>query len=132
MHVVLCLDDRNGMLFNARRLSSDAAVCRRVCENHSGRLWVNHYSAKLFSNMDVCVDDAFLQKAEQTDTCFVENLDFTEWLPRVLSITIYRWNRHYPSDVKLPQSLLEDFRLTQTKEFAGNSHEMITEEQYIR
>ena len=51
MHMVICLDDRNGMLFNGRRLSSDKAVCSRIREKAQGRLWMNAYSAKLFEKI---------------------------------------------------------------------------------
>lgn len=132
MHFILCLDDRNGMLFNNRRLSSDAVVCQRVFEQHAGSLWMDRCSAKLFADMEVCADEAFLQKAAAGDTCFVESLDFIGHLPQASSITVYRWNRHYPSDVKLPAQLLADWKLCKKTDFPGNSHETITEEVYTR
>lgn len=132
MHIVICLDERNGISFNQRRLSSDQVVCQRVLAQHSGRLMMSNYSAKLFVQMDIYADDAFLRSAATDDTCFVENLEFTEYLPEVLSITVYRWNRHYPSDLKLPQSLFDEWRLKQRTDFAGNSHETITEERYVK
>ena len=132
MHIVICLDDKNGILFNSRRVSSDIAVCQRVLQQHTGRLMMNSYSAKLFSDDSVCVDEDFLQNAGEADTCFVENLDFTDRSHCISAITIYRWNRHYPSDVKLPRDFLTGWTLLQTEEFAGNSHETITEERYIK
>ena len=132
MHIVLCLDDKNGILFNARRLSSDLAVCKRIVAQHSGRLMMNSYSAKLFSDADVLVDDEFLKNAHAEDTCFVENLDFAKYLQDISSITIYRWNRHYPSDVKLPERLLTDWKLIENIDFAGKSHDTITEQRYMR
>ena len=132
MHIVVCLDDRNGLQFNKRRLSSDQAVCQRVLAQHSGRLMMNSYSAKLFAGEELCVDDAFLQYAAPVDTCFVENLDFMEFLPEIVSITVYRWNRKYPSDVKLPQTLLDGLKLVEKTDFTGNSHEMITQERYVK
>lgn len=130
MHIVICLDDRNGMLFNGRRLSSDKAVCRRILDNVQGCLWMNTYSAKLFESEQVCVDASFLELAEQTDTCFVENADVCPWLSKAETITIYRWNRHYPSDVKLPENALNGRQLISTQEFPGNSHDIVTEEIY--
>lgn len=132
MHVVICLDERDGISFNNRRLSSDKAVYQRIFAQHSGKLWMNSYSAKLFAEMDVCVNDAFLNHAAAEDTCFVESLDFVDFLPHTVSITVYRWNRHYPSDVKFPQSLLKSWTLKEQKDFAGNSHEIITEERYVK
>ncbi len=132
MHIVICLDERNGISFNKRRLSSDQVVCQRVFAQHSGRLMMSSYSAMLFAQMDIYADDAFLRNAAVDDTCFVENLEFTEYLPEVLSITVYRWNRHYPSDLKFPRSLLDEWSLKQKTDFAGNSHETITEERYVK
>ena len=60
MHIVICLDDRNGMLFNGRRLSSDKIVCHRILDNVQGRLWMNACSAKLFEGEQICVDTSFL------------------------------------------------------------------------
>ena len=78
------------------------------------------------------MDDLFLEYTTADDTCFVEDLAFTEYLPLVSSITIYRWNRHYPSDVKFPQQLLDEWKWIQSTDFPGNSHEKITQERYIR
>lgn len=132
MQVVICLDERNGVQFNRRRLSSDAALCSRVAAQCTGRLMMNRYSAKLFTGFDICVDDGFLNNALTDDTCFVEDMAFLPYLHQVDTITVYRWNRHYPSDVKFPQQLLAEWKLTQKTDFPGNSHETITEERYIR
>lgn len=132
MHIVLCLDDRDGILFNHRRVSSDMEVCRRVLAEHSGRLLMNGYSAKLFDNADICAEERFLYKATVEDTCFVEDLEFVDHFAKVSSVTIYRWNRHYPSDVKFPQELLANWSMIECVDFAGNSHDNITKERYVR
>ena len=132
MHIVLCMDERNGMLFNRRRVSSDRAVSSRVLQHVTGRLLVSNYSAKLFEDAEVCIDDSLLENAGQGDTCFVENLDFVQCLDRIATITVYRWNRHYPADTKLPQHILDAFTLTESEDFPGNSHDVITEEKYVK
>ena len=132
MHIVLCLDDRNGMLFNKRRLSSDKAVCEKILETAVGNVWMNTYSAKLFADANICVDDVFLDKAATEDICFVEDLAFLPRMEQIQSITVYRWNRHYPSDVKCPEELFENWILTEKVDFPGNSHEIITQEKYAR
>ena len=51
MKIIICLDDKNGMLFAARRQSRDSALCERVIGLSKGsRLYMNEYSAKLFSD----------------------------------------------------------------------------------
>ncbi len=132
MHIILCLDDRNGMLFNRRRLSSDRVVCQRVAENAQGKLWMNSYSAKLFADHEICIDEDFLQKADLGDSCFVESPDFVEKAENIESITVYRWNRAYPSDKKIPADVLAQWHLSASTDFPGNSHETITEEKYTR
>lgn len=131
MHIIVCLDDRNGMLFNKRRLSSDRALCQRITEQAAGKLWMNAYSARLFENADICVDEAFLEKAAAGDTCFVENVDITPYADQAETVTVYRWNRTYPSDVKFPVDLFDgSWTLTGKTDFPGNSHQIITEECY--
>lgn len=132
MHIVICLDDRDGMMFNKRRLSSDKAVCQRITEQAAGQLWMNSYSAKLFEPDSVCVDEDFLAKAGEGDTCFAETPDFTDFEEKIQSVTVYRWNRAYPADKKLPAGFLSRWQLQETVDFPGNSHDTVTEEKYTR
>ena len=49
MNLIVCIDDRGGMLFNRRRQSSDRYVTERILDMaRDGRLLVNSYTAKLF------------------------------------------------------------------------------------
>ena len=134
MKIIVCLDDRDGYLFMKRRQSRDSALCDRVLARTKGAvLWMNSYSAPLFSNADLCVDDEFLDKAGVGDFCFVENCEMTPYLDRAEEVWIYRWNRHYPADVRFPMDMVRDrWTLKETYEFPGSSHEMITEEVYGR
>lgn len=132
MHIIVCVDDKNGILFNKRRLSSDRVLCQRILSQTAGkRLWMNAYSAKLFTGADICVDDAFLEKAGAEDICFIENADITPFVSGIHAVTVYRWNRTYPSDVKFPAALFENrWKLERREDFSGYSHEVITEERY--
>ena len=134
MRIIVCLDERDGMLFNKRRQSSDMTVCRQILEQAAGAgLRMNPYSAKLFSDLDpqIAGSDDFLEKAEDA-WCFVENADITPYISQITAITIYRWNRRYPSDVKFPIHLFADrWKLTGSRDFPGNSHETITREDYV-
>ena len=56
MIAAICLEDRNGLLFNGRRLSRDRAQqedLMTVCG--AGRLWISPFSAPLFP-ADVYLD----------------------------------------------------------------------------
>lgn len=134
MHLILCLDDRNGMLFAGRRQSTDRILCRHILQMAGdNKLWMNAYSAGQFEkplNATVCND--FLEKAGENDYCFVENADVLSCLPKTRKLIIYRWNRVYPSDVKFPAEELSRWQKVSEFEFPGYSHERITQEVYIR
>lgn len=128
MDVIVIVDAKNGMLFNKRRQSRDKAVCEKMLEYAAGRkIWMNSYSAKLFSEEKIIVDEDFLQK--DPDICFVENCDISPYVDKVETLILFHWNREYPAD----QYLMVDFtewNLIHSEEFKGNSHEKITMEVY--
>lgn len=133
MRLVVCVDDRGGMSFGGRRQSQDRVLRARIVESAKGRrLWMNAYSAKQFSEFDgLFVDESFLRRAEEEDVCFQELGDVD--LRGVSRLTVYRWNRHYPSDKTFPcDPEACGFRRVSTVEFAGSSHEKITEDVYER
>ena len=134
MTVIVCVDDDNGMMFNHRRQSQDKLLRERVISHLKGNsLWMNIYSAEQFSDYadSITVDDAFLQKAAPDDYCFVEDQNLTSYLNNINRIILYKWNRSYPADFKFTISL-SDWTLLSSIEFAGSSHEKITEEIYVR
>jgi hypothetical protein len=94
---------------------------------------MNTYSAKLFENKAVIVFDDPIEKAMSEDYIFVENMDLNGILHRFTKVILFKWNRIYPSDLQFPMDELQSqFKLTFTKDFPGNSHEMITQEVYVR
>ncbi len=135
MHLIVCIDDDAGMLFNHRRQSQDRELRKRILEVTSGKkLWMNHYSQKQFEKDDtsnISYDDNFLAEAVTGEYCFVETEDLSQYEPLIESIILYRWNRRYPSDLKFNIDLA-DWKLQSTVDFPGASHEKITEEVYIR
>ena len=133
MNVVVCLDDKNGMLFHNRRQSKDRYVCDHLLNYAQGnRLWMNAYSAAQFLQLPqiVSVAEDYLDRADAEDICFVENADLTAFAEKIGTIIVYRWNRVYPADVRLPAELLSARTLTHTEEFLGYSHDKITQEIY--
>ncbi len=135
MNIIVCVDDGMGMAFNSRRQSKDSVLRARIALNMAEkRLLMNDYSAKQFKNdkdVNIVVDNEFFANAEDGDWCFVENTDIAPFESQIKALTIYRWNRAYPSDLKLTLDL-SAFSLQSTYEFAGTSHEKITEEVYVR
>ncbi len=135
MIVAICVDDKMGMTLFGRRQSKDRILRERLinrCENC--RLLMNSYSRTQFEeDFPFVVSETFLEDAGEGDVCFVENRDITPFLEKTEKIILYKWNRHYPSDVKFTVSLEESgFVLFESFDFAGSSHENITEEIWIR
>lgn len=129
MQVIITVENRNGMLFNHRRVSRDQKVSERIlayCKEM--KLWMNAYSAKLFeNNPQIRVSETFLEQKDAI--CFVEDQDVTPYLPEVDTIILFHWNRDYPADFFFTVDLSEWNRIHQ-EEFAGKSHEKITMEVY--
>jgi len=133
MKVIVCLDDNNGMMFNNRRQSKDETLRCRIIEKND-HILMNEYSYGQFSQMsagNITVCDDFLDKATDEDTCFVENSNLSDFSDKITAITVYRWNRSYPYDMVFDLDLSQ-YTLTGREDFAGNSHENITEEVYIK
>ena len=130
MTLIVCLDDRDGMLFLKRRQSQDRLLRRRVLLlTESNILWMNAYSARQFTEPapNIRVSETPLQ---MEGFCFAEDVELSDAKPEKL--IIYRWNRHYPADVTFPRRLLEGMTLESRTDFPGSSHEVITEEVYSR
>ena len=125
MKIIVCVDNQNGMMFNHRRQSQDCVLRKRILELTGGKkLWMNAYSQKQFLQVNgnmpkeqeqsgqlgqsgqIQADEAFLEKAGPGEYCFVED-----------------------KDVKMD---LGSWKLAETQEYAGSSHEKITEERYVR
>lgn len=129
MQVIITVENRNGMLFNHRRVSRDQKISERIlayCKEK--KLWMNAYSAKLFeNNPQICVSETFLEQKDAI--CFVEDQDVTPYLPEIDTIILFHWNRDYPADLFFTVDLSEWNRIHQ-EEFAGKSHDKITMEVY--
>ena len=121
MNIIICLDDRNGMMFNKRRQSRDKKVIqnmRELCvESH---LWTSDYSGLLFEMKDVYVTDNFLEHAAEDDYCFIESIDPNEIEVPINKIVVYRWNRVYPADLYCTLDF-SNYKLIDEKEFPGSS-----------
>jgi hypothetical protein len=132
MEIIICLDDNNGMLFNNRRQSRDSKVLWDIKNNLQNSLTIFPFSEKLVSSAEIPYEIMSGSASENT-VLFVEDRGIKEFLPVTNKITVYRWNRVYPADMSLDIVLsAEGFRITQTVDFEGTSHEKITKEVYER
>ena len=151
MIVAVCVDDKNGMMFNKRRQSQDRIQRQHLRKLAEGRMiWMNSYSAVLFlkdseqltaglesgaqeafAQPNICVDEDFLDRAGENEICFVENQSVLEYTEKIEGVILYKWNRVYPSDRFFDLDLSgEEWKLTESEEFEGSSHEKITMEFY--
>lgn len=135
MIAVVCVDEKNGMMFHGRRQSQDRILRENLLLECGGRrLYMNEYSARLFKDnegADIRVSEDFLCDAGEVDFCFAEDTDIGDYLEKIESVILYKWNRRYPADVFLSVSLSEgNWVLERTEEFEGSSHERITKEVY--
>lgn len=129
MTLIVCLDDKNGMMFGSRRQSRDSALVQRIIDLTAGKnLVLSPYSAPLFSEKkELTIADDPAAVCGKEDFLFAENTP----LPTdgIHTLLIYRWNRNYPATRRFNLST-EDFVLAETAEFAGFSHPRITEERW--
>ena len=102
MHLILCLDDRNGMTFNGRKQSRD----RLVTENMENLQQEGEYR-------------------------YLEQWDDTIDLDEIDDIIVYRWNRKDPADHYCPIDF-SYWEIVEEIEFPGYSHEKITRQTYRR
>ena len=133
MKLIVCIDEQGGLLFNKRRQSRDRTLNERILEMTRGaRLFVSPYSAKLFGEgAPLSVSDFPETEAKEGDFYFLEDKGYA--LSDCKEIYLYQWNRRYPSDVTFKHDLKkEGFKCVSKTDFAGYSHEKITEEHYVR
>lgn len=133
MKIVLCLDDNNGMLFNNRRQSRDKTVVEDVVSlARQEELFIAPFSQELFKDYAdrVKIDGDFLKNAPNDAVCFVEDR-LLSGVENITEITVYRWNRVYPSDFCCDVDFSK-FSLVSETEFKGNSHSVITKQIFKR
>lgn len=136
MKIIVCLDDRNGMLFNNRRQSTDRVLNEKIVElTCESTLWLHPFSQRLFEGMsdNICIDERYLELAGQGEFCFIETVDVMPDTKSIEQIIVFRWNRVYPADVRFPAQLLDRFRRKdEILTFPGSSHDKISMEVYSK
>lgn len=131
MKIFICLDDENGIMFNNRRQSRDGKVVEDVIKTvGENTLFIDEYSQTLFNGFEnVVVADKFRDEG----FFFIENRNIEEFCEKISVFTVYRWNRKYPNDFALSFNIEDKgFKLFETSEFEGTSHEKITKEVWVK
>lgn len=136
MIVIVCLDDRGGMLFNHRRQSRDQAVIEDIILTSKGsKLYMKEYTYKMFADLapdHVVVTPELLLKAQTGEYCLVEDMKLQTVSDIIEKLIIYKWNRQYPADFSLDLDLSKEWSLSEITEFVGTSHDKINKEIYIK
>ena len=129
MTLYICLDNKNGLRFNRRRQSRDAVLLEDIRSQLTGSLLVDPFSEKLIREAGI----PYVLPPETAEDFFCEDVPGEALLEQCKKVVLYRWNRHYPADVRWDPDLEErGFSLTETMEFPGKSHEKITREVYVK
>ena len=129
MKLIVCLDERKGMMFNNRRQSRDRVLIDNMIEMiGDNKLYIAPYSESLFENKEIKLKvKTNPLKAADEGWCFIENLPVAEYKDEIETVVIYHWNRHYPGDFFFDLEL-DSYTLESSDELVGSSHEKITKE----
>ena len=127
MILITCIDNRKGIMFNKRRVSKDTLLIERLKGITKGnKIYVSEYSKPLFDGFDNLV--LSIENLTNNDFYFLEDEDYNGNIDKII---IYKWNRDYPAD-KYFDIDLSSYVLISTQDFQGSSHDLITEEIYIK
>lgn len=127
MNLIVCIANNNGIMFNKRRVSKDALLIERLKGiTKENKIYVSEYSKPLFDGFDNLV--LSIENLTNNDFYFLENEGYNGNIDKII---IYKWNRDYPAD-KYFDIDLSSYELISTQDFQGSSHDLITEEIYIK
>lgn len=137
VNIIVCFENSYGMMFNNRRVSRDSVVINDIISCiGTGKLYMNPYSATLFDDEDIelCVNENFLDMAGENDFCFIENKKLIDYKPDIFRVITYSWNRDYPSDMKcdIINYIDDSFDCVAVEDFEGSSHSKVTKKIYIK
>lgn len=127
MILITCIDNRKGIMFNKRRVSKDTLLIERLKGiTKENKIYVSEYSKPLFDGFNNLV--LSIENLTNNDFYFLEDEDYNGNIDKII---IYKWNRDYPAD-KYFDIDLSSYELISTQDFQGSSHDLITEEIYIK
>ena len=134
MKIIVCVDDKGGIMFNHRRQSQDRVLREEILKMTAGKpLWMSSYSAKMFESCrGVSVAEDYLSRAAKGDFCFIEDTaSIAGHADAIEEIILFKWNRVYPADVYFTFPDNYEYKMVESRDFAGFSHEKITQEVYV-
>ena len=135
MIIMTVVDNHGGLCFNQRRQSQDRKLRQRMLEIAGARgIWMDSYSASMVTEEAdrIHTADDFLEQAGCGDFCFVEDKAVLPYADRIEQIILFRWNRAYPADMYFDITLDSPWKLQESHDFSGFSHDTNTEEVYVK
>lgn len=130
MKVIICIDKKQGRMFNKRRQSRDRKVYEDIAKLCRGKeLVLSDYSRPLFEGLDVKAEGQY-SIAHRKDFCFIEDMPMPPE-EAIEEFIIYEWNREYPADVFWDLNP-DVWEISHKKEFSGTSHDTIIRKIYKR
>lgn len=130
MTLILTVENSLGLSFNNRRLSKDEEIIKNIsklCQNN--KLYLDEYSKKLFKYKNIEIVKLYNTNFQKDDYVFCER-EIPKNLKSPKQLILYKFNRDYPFDNAIDIDLT-NFKLIDTFDFKGKSHEKITREIYI-
>ncbi len=129
MKLISCVDDNYGLLFFKKRVSKDSKIIEDIFSLNE-KLSMNEYSYKMFCDYGY-LGEIIISEYNIENTYFFNEVNTFENNKDIEVLILYKFNRSYPSDIKLKIEL-DDYILVETMDFIGSSHEKITREKYIK
>lgn len=133
MKAFVCVDDGFGMAFLGKRLSRDSRVCEDIVLTAAeDTVYMSPQTKKLFPDFEGAkISDLTDEILSSSDYYFFETVSPSPYLDYIEEIVLYRWNRRYPSDLKLGFLPTDSgYARVSVTEFVGTSHDCITKEVY--
>ena len=136
MKLIVCTDNRGGMMFYGKRPARDRyAIDDIIKDAKDNRILIAPYSEKLFAEQGgaYTVSRDPLAEASVDDLVFIEDKSARAYLDKIDSIVIYNWDLPYPFNQSFDiDPLAEGFKLLEVTEFKGHAHDSIKKSVYVR
>lgn len=136
MKLIVCTDNRGGMMFFNRRSARDRyAIDDIIKDAKDNRILIAPYSEKLFAEQGgkYTISTDPLGDANKSDFVFIEDRSARDYLDEIDSIVIYSWDLSYPFDKKFDiDPIAEGFELLDIIKFKGHAHDTVKKSIYMR
>lgn len=126
MTVIIALDNRSGYTRSGKHLSRDRAMLDDLAEY--GTIYASPYTAAILGNHPVNVVTPIPEHIPVNAVLFLETEDIPDTADKLI---VYRWDKHYPCD-RIYEPSDHGWKLGNTSDFPGYSHEIIIKEEWIK